>query len=72
MKIVVLSITPYKEKDAIIDAINEQGEMTFLAKGILDPKNKNSALNNLLAVADIEINEGNYNKKFIVIMLKQR
>ena len=60
MKIVVLSITPYKEKDAIIDAVNEQGEMTFLAKGILDPKNKNSALNNLLAVADIELNEGNY------------
>ena len=34
--------------------------MTFLAKGILDPKNKNSALNNLLVVADIELNEGNY------------
>ena len=60
MKVVVLSITPYKEKDAIIDAVNEQGEMTFLAKGILDPKNKNSALNNLLVVADIELNEGNY------------
>lgn len=60
MKIVVLSITPYKEKDAIINAVNEQGEMDFLAKGILDPKNKNSALNNLLAVADIELNEGNY------------
>ena len=60
MKVVILSITPYKEKDAIIDAVNEQGEMTFLAKGILDPKSKNSALNNLLAVADIELNEGNY------------
>ena len=60
MKVVILSITPYKEKDAIIDAVNEQGQMTFLAKGILDPKSKNSALNNLLAVADIELNEGNY------------
>jgi len=60
MKIIVLSITPYKEKDAIIDAISEQGDISFLAKGILDPKNKNAAMNNVLLTADIELNEGNY------------
>lgn len=60
MKIIVLSITPYKEKDAIIDAISEEGDITFLAKGILDPKNKNAAMNNVLLTADIELNEGNY------------
>ena len=60
MKIIVLSITQYKEKDGIIDAISEQGSITFLAKGIMDPKNKNSAINNALVIADIELNEGNY------------
>ena len=60
MKIIVLSITQYKEKDAIIDAISETGDITFLAKGILDPKNKNAQINNILAIADIELNEGNY------------
>ena len=60
MKIIVLSITQYKEKDAIIDAISENGDITFLAKGILDPKNKNAQINNVLSIADIELNEGNY------------
>lgn len=60
MKIIVLSITPYKEKDAIVDAISEEGEIAFLAKGILDPKNKNAAMNNILLTADTELNEGNY------------
>lgn len=60
MRVVVLSITPYKEKDAIIDAISENGDLTFLARGVLDPKSKNSALNNILATADIELSEGNY------------
>lgn len=60
MKIVILSIVPYKEKDAIVEALSQDGEMSFLAKGILDPKNKNAALNNILTVADIETREGNY------------
>ena len=60
MKIVIISITPYKEKDAIIDAISEEGELTFLAKGVLSPKSNNAAINNLLAVADVELQEGNY------------
>ena len=60
MKIIVLSITPYKEKDAIIDAIGEDGDITFLAKGIFDVKNKNASLNNILSIAEIELQEGNY------------
>ena len=60
MKIVVLSITSYKEKDAIIDAISEEGNLTFLAKGVLDPKNKNASITNTLCIADIELTEGNY------------
>ena len=60
MKIIVLAITPYKEKDAIIEAISEEGMITFLARGILDPKSKNTALNNVLTIADIELHEGNF------------
>ena len=60
MKTIVLSIAPYKEKDAIIESISEEGLVTFLAKGILDPKNANAAINNVLSIADIELNEGDY------------
>lgn len=55
MKIIVLSIAPYKEKDGIISAISEEGAMTLTARGIMDPKNKNAALNNPLTIAEVEI-----------------
>lgn len=58
MKIVVISITQYKEKDGIINAVSETGSLSFLARGILDPKNKNSAINNNLVIADVELSEG--------------
>ena len=60
MKIIVLSIKPYKEKDAIVTAINEEETITFLARGIKNPKSKNSALNNILTVADIELMDGDF------------
>ena len=60
MKIIVLSINPYKEKDAIVTAISESETITFLARGIKDPKSKNSSLNNPLTVADIELMDGDF------------
>ena len=60
MKVIVLTINPYKEKDAVISAINETEYITFLAKGIRDPKNKNAAINNPLTIADIELMDGNF------------
>ncbi len=60
MKIIILSITQYKEKDGIVDSITEQGSLTFLAKSIFDPKSKNACLNTVLTIADIELQEGNY------------
>ena len=60
MEIIVLKITPYKEKDGIIDAINEESKMSFLVRGLFDPKSKNAFLNNPLTIADIEISEGKY------------
>ena len=60
MKIIVLSITPYKEKDGIIDAISENGDISFLARGIFDPKSKNAALNNTLVIADVDFSDDKY------------
>lgn len=60
MEIIVLKITPYKEKDGIIDAISEEGEQSFLVRGIFDPKSKNALLNNILTIANVEASEGKY------------
>lgn len=60
MKVIVLTINPYKEKDAIITAIAENQLITFLARGINDPKSKNAAINNVLTIADVELMDGNF------------
>lgn len=60
MKIIILSVTKYKEKDAIINAISEAGNLSLTAKGILDPKCKNHELNNILNIVDVDFVEGDY------------
>ena len=60
MKIIVLSINQYKEKDAVITAISQSETITFLARGIKDPKSKNTAINNPLMIADIDLMEGDF------------
>ena len=60
MEIIILKISPYKEKDGIVDAISEEGHMSFLLRGVFDPKNKNAALNNPLTIAEVELAESKY------------
>ncbi len=60
MRVVIISITPYKEKDGIVNAISVDETITFLVRGLLGPNSKNSALNTNLVIADIELQEGNY------------
>ncbi len=60
MEIIVLSITPYKEKDSIVTGLSEDGVHSFLVKGLLSPKSRNIILSSPLVIADIEITEGNY------------
>lgn len=60
MKIIILSVTKYKEKDAIINAISEHGYVSLTAKGILDPKCKNHELNNILNIVDVDFIDGDY------------
>lgn len=59
MKVIIISVTQYKEKDGIINAISKDGVVSFLARGILDPKNKFAPLNNYLTIADVELTESN-------------
>ncbi len=53
MKIIILSINSYKEKDAIIHGISETEPIDFLVKGIQDPKKGLSALNVPLTEVDV-------------------
>ena len=60
MKIIVLTITQYKEKDGIIFALSEEGVVNYTARGMFDPKNKNAGLNNPLTIADVELGSDRY------------
>ncbi|MCR4879467.1 MAG: DNA repair protein RecO [Bacilli bacterium] len=57
MKIIVLSLTKYKEKDVIINAISSEEYLTFNAHGLLSPTSKFSALNNELTIAEVTLSE---------------
>lgn len=62
MKIIILSINKYREKDAIINAITEEGKVTFTAHGILSPTNANAAINNVLTVCEVTLTESKTHK----------
>ena len=57
MKIIILNISPYKDNDAIISAFNDDGSYDFIARGILNSKNKLAMLNNPLTYAEVEISK---------------
>lgn len=62
MKIIILSLTQYKEKDSIVNAISEDEYLTFNAHGILSPSSRNAAINNVLTVADVVLTTSKSNK----------
>ena len=49
-------MSPYKEKDAIYNAISETDYVTFRVRGGLDNKSPFVWLNNVLTIADVELN----------------
>ena len=57
MKIIILSLSPYQEKDAIVNAISEEEYLTFKVHGLYSNNSKNKSLNNVLTIADVEINK---------------
>ena len=62
MRIIILSKTPYKEKDLIFNAISEDKFFSFRGRGILDNKSQYVWLNNDLTIADIEVSEDKRSK----------
>lgn len=58
MKVIILSITAYKEKDGIVSAISEDESLSFLVRGLFDPKSKGNYLNTPLTIADIVLQSG--------------
>lgn len=54
MKIIVLSKTEYKEQDIIVNAISEEGPISFKARSALSPTNPFKWLYNPLTVAEVE------------------
>ena len=58
MEIIVISIAQYKEKDAVINAITDNKTISFYARGILSPRNKNSFLSCLFTKANISLIDG--------------
>lgn len=57
MKSIIIKISAYKEKDAVVTALDETGIITFIVKGLLSSKSKNLALNNPLTIANLTFSE---------------
>ena len=53
MKIIVIGYTSYKEKDIIVNAISEDGPISFKARGALGPNSAFAWLTNPLVVAEV-------------------
>lgn len=68
MKSIILKISEYKEKDAIVTAMNETGVFTFSVKGLNNPKGRFICLNNPLTIAELTFSE---NKKYKHLVLKE-
>ena len=66
MKFIVLTVTKYKDYDAIISGINdEKGLIEFKALGVYRPNNKNKIILNPLTVCDITFT--NQNQKYDIL-----
>ncbi|MBO4286325.1 MAG: DNA repair protein RecO [Bacilli bacterium] len=52
MKLIILNITAYREKDAVVNGISEEGFVTFRVPGLLSAKSKFAYLNNSLSIIE--------------------
>lgn len=76
MKLIILSISNSKDKDAIVTSICPTGKLSFIVKGLFDPKSRNAQLNTPMTVIDAEFVEGSYQypvlKRFETILLPMK
>lgn len=66
MKLIILTIAPYREKDAIMTGICEEGLKTFRVPGVFSPKSKFASLNNLLTIIEPTFSETKTRKRLIL------
>ena len=66
MKLIITSIVPYKEKDAVVTGISEQEVVTFRIPGLFSPKNKFASLNNVLTIIEPTFSEAKNTKHLIL------
>lgn len=55
---IVLRVTPYQEKDAIVNILTEQGLVSFKARGVFAIDSKNASLISLYNQAQFDLTEG--------------
>ena len=66
MKIIITNINPYKEKDAIMNGISEEGLCSFRVPGLFSPKSKFASLNNPLTIIEPVFSESKTSKHLIL------
>ena len=62
MKLIILNIAAYKEKDAVMSGVSEEGFVTFRVPGLFSPKSKFASLNNLLTIIEPTLTESKSTK----------
>ncbi len=55
---IVLRVTPFKEKDAMVNVLTSTGVLSFMARGVLSIENKNAASLTQYAFSRFEFSEG--------------
>ena len=66
MKLIILTIAPYREKDAMMSGISEEGVKTFRVPGLFSPKSRFASLNNLLTIIEPTFTETKAWKRLIL------
>lgn len=57
MEAIIIRLTPYKEKDYIVNALSNEGQITFRASGALNVKSNFAGKLFLYALVDVELKE---------------
>lgn len=66
MKLIIIKIAAYKEKDAVMTGISELGLITFRVPGLYSPKSKFASINNPLSIIEPTFNESKRSKHYIL------
>ena len=66
MKLIIINIAKYKEKDAIATGIDETGVVSFRIPGLFSPKSKFASLNNALTIIEPTFSEAKNSKHLIL------